>query len=76
MRASFTQWLLQQVDRDDPVGDLAGDAARDPEWPAGGRGLSRFLVYLRNRGACEGAITALQLAWSEWKEVPSESVLS
>jgi len=67
MKESFTTWLLQQVDRNDPIGDLAGDVARDSDWPAGGRSLSRFLVYLRNRGACDGAIQALRAAWREWQ---------
>ena len=68
MSASFAQWLAQQAGRDDPVGDLAGDAGRDSEWPTGGRGPGRFLVYLRNRGACPGALEALKQAWGEWKE--------
>ena len=67
-KSSFTEWLSFQAGRPDPVGDLAGDVARDPEWPSGGRGLSRFLTYLHNRGACDGAIAALRAAWSEWKE--------
>lgn len=29
----FTSWLLEQRDRDDPVGDLARDAGVDPKWP-------------------------------------------
>ena len=76
MRESFTKWLLQQAGRDDPVGDLASDVARDPDWLVSGRGLSGFLTYLRNRGACDGAIAALQQAWSEWQEVAREQVLS
>ncbi len=68
MTGAFTDWLLQQADRDDPVGDLASDVARDPDWPASSRSLSRLLVYLRNRGACEGAIQALRTAWGEWQQ--------
>ena len=33
MRDTFTEWLLRQADRADPVGDLAGDVTRDPDWP-------------------------------------------
>lgn len=73
---SFTRWLLQQAGRDDPIGDLAGDVARDWEWPANSRSLGRLLVYLRNRGACEDAIAALRAAWREWQEVGREPVLS
>jgi hypothetical protein len=32
-RPSFGSWLLTQTDRPDPIGDLARDAAQDPEWP-------------------------------------------
>jgi len=73
---SFTRWLLQQADRDDPIGDLASDVTRDPDWPARSKSLNRLLVYLRNRGACEGAIAALQAAWREWQEVTRGPVLS
>ena len=45
---AFTDWLLQQVDRNDPVGDLAADVTRDPDWPGSSRSLSRLLVYLRS----------------------------
>ena len=76
MREPFTTWLLWQIGRDDPVGDLASDVARDPDWPSGGRGPGRFLVYLRNRGACDGAIAALRAAWAEWKEANRGPVLS
>ena len=64
---TFTDWLLQQADRDDPVGDLSRDVARDPDWPGSSRSLSRLLVYLHNRGACEGAIAVLRAAWREWQ---------
>lgn len=76
MTGAFTEWLLRQAGRDDPIGDLASDVGRDPDWPAGSRSLSRFLVYLRNRGACEGAIAALRAAWSEWQGVTHEPLLS
>lgn len=72
---SFTQWLLRQVGRDDPIGDLAGDVGRDPDWPARSKSLNRLLVYLRSRGTCDGAIAALRAAWREWQEVAREPVL-
>ena len=31
----FSKWLLQQVDRDDPIGDLACDYRNDRAWGAG-----------------------------------------
>lgn len=29
----FTAWLVLQTKRKDPIGDLAGDVADDPNWP-------------------------------------------
>jgi len=71
---AFTDWLLQQVDRNDPVGDLAADVTRDPDWPGSSRSLSRLLVYLRSicepftdnssvaAGACPGC-------WYTWRSL-------
>ena len=76
MRQSFTAWLLRQTDRADPIGDLASDVTRDPDWPARSKSLNRLLAYLVGRGACDGAIAALRAAWEEWQEVAREPVLS
>jgi len=75
-KSSFTEWLSFQAGRPDPVGDLAGDVARDPEWPSRSDGnLRDLLAYLRRMGACPGALEALRQAWSEWQEVAREQLL-
>lgn len=61
----FTQWLRQQVDRDDIVGDLAGDVQRDSRRkPRTRDGWKRFLTSAR---ACSGAHEALHAAWDEYE---------
>lgn len=70
MRETFTKWLLQQAGRDDPIGDLSRDVARDPDWPAGSdANLGELAGYLRSMGACRGALQALRKAWREWSKL-------
>ena len=70
----FTQWLLRQKGRRDPVGDLARDVGADiagaqpPRvWPRYARRLSQYEEALEAYGACQGAMDALQCAWDEWR---------
>ena len=49
---TFTSWLLDQVDRDDPVGDVARDARDDPNFPSGSPG--ECLDYLAKAKFKEG----------------------
>ena len=63
---TFTKWLRGQVGRDDPVGDLAGDAEQDSGWPAKGQTLTFYHRYLEAHGACPDALRALALAWEEY----------
>jgi len=67
MAIAFSDYLLGQRGRDDAVGDLARDAARDPEWPKQ-RGLSfnRLRNYLIANHANQSAIDALERAWNEY----------
>jgi hypothetical protein len=61
----FTQWLRQQVERNDIVGDLASDAQQDTRRkPRTRAGWERFLT---NAGACSGAHEALRVAWGEYE---------
>ena len=64
----FTDWLSEQRDRDDPIGDLARDMLDDSYWPSTCESLSGLLTYLAHRGACEGAIRALTQAWGRFLE--------
>lgn len=67
MSIAFSDYLLGQRERDDAVGELARDAARDPEWPKR-RGLSfnRLRSYLVVNNASAEALGALAAAWTEY----------
>lgn len=64
---NFNQWLFNQRHRDDPVGDLAGDASRDKRWPTGQRIQERYMSSVNVR-ACQEAKDALLEAWREYYE--------
>ena len=64
---SFAAWLRNQRRRDDPVGDLARNAAADRHWPKAARSLPRLLDYLAGRGACPGAVEACRRAWAKFR---------
>jgi hypothetical protein len=57
---TFEAWLLRQVDRDDPVGDLAKDYRDDRH-----DGKLTY-SYLLSRGACDAAIEAFHRAKREF----------
>lgn len=65
---TFYQWLLEQLDRDDRIGDLARDAVHD-QWDRKrvAYTLSEWRERLWSLGACNGAIQALEDAWVEWR---------
>jgi uncharacterized protein YozE (UPF0346 family) len=67
---AFSDYLLGQRGRDDAVGELARDAARDPEWPKQ-RGLSfnRLRNYLLVNHASQSTLDALERAWNEYAEI-------
>ncbi len=62
----FTTWLFRQRDRDHRVGDLARDAALDPDWPRQATAFRTFYAYLRRREVSESMITSLAIAWCEY----------
>jgi len=59
----FSKWLAKQYKRDDPIGDLAQDAKRDPIAPWAGD-VSDWESYLR-RVACKEAIETFYEAVKE-----------
>ena len=65
-KPSLKSWLLSQHRRDDVVGDLARDVRQDPSFPKGTVGNLTLRLYLRDHGACYGAVSALSTAWKEW----------
>lgn len=67
-KETFNDYLLRQVLRWDPVGDLGRDVREDKDWPKRGRTLAHFETYLEKRGACSGAIDALYAAWKDYQD--------
>ena len=65
----FFRWLLTQVDRDDPIGDLANDAQRDPQAPVNGTTTAWRSYLRRHPGACWQARLALEAAIAEYAPV-------
>lgn len=60
-RSGFTRWLLDQADRDDPVGDLAREASKDAAFPDGSPGQALdYLSKPQTRGAREALIEAVE----------------
>lgn len=65
MEKQFKVWLLEQVKRNDPVGDLARDALYDrANW--GGKGKPSIDERVRNIGH-DVAEDALKEARAEWR---------
>lgn len=74
---SFCRWLRQQVDRNDPIGDLARDFIGDKRgvlqwfraetWP--NPSLNQLYSMLRFRFACSDALDALIAAYREWQRL-------
>ena len=65
---TFQQWLRRQCHREDPVGDLARDAAHDRDKPYGRTTRAQWRAHLMTHiDACEGAFQALERAWDEYE---------
>jgi hypothetical protein len=69
---SFSAWLKRQVNRNSPLGDLAGDFSRDKTWPAYNT-QEQLLSYLRVRGASYIAIETFVKAWKTYQRYVSPS---
>jgi hypothetical protein len=60
---SFLTWLKAQSRRDDVIGDLAQEAARDPQAPSGRATKGQWRAHLGSR---QHLAEALDRAWSEF----------
>lgn len=74
-RQSFSAWLKEQKARQDPIGDLARDAASDPAFPRSSQ-LAPLLAHLRARSAPADAITALEAAHAEFATAAANDQLA
>lgn len=63
---TFYEWLLTQVDREDPVGDLAMDAREDDSFPDGDEDGSTYVEHLKSATASPEALQALKDAYFEF----------
>ena len=64
-KPSFGRWLLSQTDRDDAVGELAQNAARDPGFPRDGT-TDTVSCRLNTLGADGDMHLALEDAALDW----------
>ena len=63
MAQRFYQWLMRQIDRQDPVGELARDIRAGRGIPDGDTWLHHWLT-----GDVDGQIQRWRLAWAEWEQ--------
>lgn len=63
---SFYMWLLTQSNRGDIVSDLVSDIKDDSNFPKNSTDINIMREYLESKGACDGAIEALNEAWNEF----------
>lgn len=66
-KSRFYRWLMQQLDRDEPIGDLANDIKRDSSYPIATDSIKIIKAYLISQGACDQALQALEESWEEFK---------
>lgn len=65
---SFLAWLLTKHHGDNPLGDLARDAARDRRFPNGDTTESALRTHLLQHGACREARETLHEAWRKYEQ--------
>jgi len=60
----FQEWLKNQVERDDPVGDLARDGFQWPDVEFASCGF--FMNWIEPQGRHVGVTSAVHQAYHEW----------
>lgn len=71
-RSKFFRWLIKQVKRKDPIGDLSRDAVRDSEFPVISTSPEQLRSHLRHCKASDNALVALDEALLEFEKAPKE----
>lgn len=64
--SGFGAWLTQFTQVSRAIGDLARDAAADPDWPDGPDELETYADHLESAGASEAALETLADAWDTY----------
>lgn len=67
MKMNFRRWLRKQEGRNDPIGDLAGDAKQCPPRTQADD-VTDWREHLCRNGACREALQTLEEAWKEYQE--------
>ena len=62
---SFAKWLMQFVEENSPLGDLARDVAKDKNFPRSRR-YETIYSYLNDSGASDACINAFDEAWEKF----------
>ncbi len=75
-KSKFYRWLLRQLYRDDPIGDLARDVKRDKSFPIASGSLKTIQAHLKSRRACDESLQALEEAWSAFGPSTGRSNIS
>ncbi len=73
MSSKFYKWLIDQTDRDDPIGDLADDIIGDRDYPTTLSNVEKLVGYLELSGACYEAVEAMESACSEFSALEINS---
>lgn len=69
--SAFYAWLQKKRRRDDPIGDLARDVARDSSFPSSEMNIERLRLYLMHKHACAEAICAIDEGYREFSQSKS-----
>ncbi|HEY2407023.1 MAG TPA: YozE family protein [Polyangiaceae bacterium] len=64
--ATFYEWLSKQKNQHSPLGQFAGNALRDPNFPKNVAGVDALLGYLREQQADGLRIATARLAWQTY----------
>lgn len=65
-RSPFHRWMLSQMHRDEPIGDLARDVQSDKAFPVSEESLDALVGYLEARRATGAVIRAMRDAHAEF----------
>lgn len=66
-QSAFFKWLLRQLNRDDPIGDLAKDVKRDSNFPKTAKTREIIYSYIAHQRASREALVAFDESWIEFK---------
>ena len=63
----FKDWLMEQLDRDDPIGDLANEIKADKSEPNDSSSFDGWCSFVSTKFS-HAALSAFEEAWVEYSE--------